>query len=163
MQNIAVKYADDVIAGKIPACKHTVRACRRFIADFDRKDIIFSLPHYEHAVNFIQELPHTVGKYQGSKFILEPWQHFIIGNLFGWLRADTKLRRFTRSYVEVPRKNGKSTLASAICLYTLIADQEAAAQVYSVATKLDQASIVFEESFREVNASPSLKEGGWLS
>ena len=160
MQNIAVKYADDVIAGKIPACKHTVRACRRFIADFDRKDIIFSLPHYEHAVNFIQELPHTVGKYQGSKFILEPWQHFIIGNLFGWLRADTKLRRFTRSYVEVPRKNGKSTLASAICLYTLIADQEAAAQVYSVATKLDQASIVFEESFREVNASPWLKEGG---
>lgn len=160
MKNPALKYAEDVIAGEIMACQHTIKSCVRFIADLKRTDIIFSDAHYQHAVNFIQELPHTVGKYQGSKFLLEPWQHFIIANLFGWLRADSHVRRFTRAYVEVPRKNGKSTLASAICLYGLIADGEAAAQVYSVATKLDQASIVFEESYRQCNASKWLIEGG---
>ncbi len=160
VQNPALKYAEDVIAGRIVACQHTIKSCVRFLSDFKRADILFSNDHYQHAVNFIQELPHTVGKYQGSKFLLEPWQHYIVANLFGWLRADSHLRRFTRAYVEVPRKNGKSTLASAIALYGLIADSEAAAQVYSVATKLDQASIVFEESYRQCNASKWLLEGG---
>lgn len=160
MENQALKYAENVIGGRVMACQHTIKSCVRFIADLKRTDIIFSYAHYQHAVNFIHELPHTVGKYQGSKFILEPWQHFIIANLFGWLRVGSEVRRFTRAYVEVPRKNGKSTLASAIALYGLIADNEAAAQVYSVATKLDQASIVFEESYRQCNASKWLLEGG---
>ncbi len=67
-------------------------------------------------------------------------------------------RRFTRAYVEVPRKNGKSTFSSAVMLYGLIADDEPAAQVYSAATKLDQAMMVFGESVRVCQNLPWLNE-----
>lgn len=112
-----------------------------------RTDIIFDDQLYLHAVTFIEELEHTVGSYAGSKFQLETWQHFVVANLFGFVKPDG-LRRFTRAYVEVPRKNGKSTFSNAIMLYGLLADGESAAQIYSAATKLDQAMMVFTEGAR---------------
>jgi len=111
---------------------------------------------YDHAVNFIEELPHTVGTYAGNNFKLEPWQHFVVANLFGFVKPDG-LRRFTRAYVEVPRKNGKSTFSNAIMLYGLLADGEETSQVYSAATKLDQAMMVFSEGARVC------KKTDWLS
>ena len=113
----------------------------------NRTDIIFDDQLYMHAVAFIEEIEHTVGSYAGSKFKLEGWQHFVIANLFGFVNLEG-LRRFTRAYVEVPRKNGKSTFSNAIMLYGLLADGESAAQVYSAATKLDQAMMVFTEGAR---------------
>jgi hypothetical protein len=143
----AIQYCDDVISKKIAACKHVVNACKRFKADLKRKDIVFNNDLYLHAVQFIEELEHSVGLYANKKFLLEPWQHFIIANIFGFLKLDGT-RRFTRAYVEVPRKNGKSTFSNAIMLYGLIADGEEGAQVYSAATKLDQAMMVFSEGAR---------------
>ena len=113
----------------------------------EREDIEFREDYYNHAVTFIEELEHTIGKHSGSKFKLELWQHFIVANLFGFVKPDG-LRRFTRAYVEVPRKNGKSTFSNAIMLYGLLADGEEGAQVYSAATKLDQAMMVFSEGAR---------------
>jgi len=141
----AQAYAQKVISGQITACKHVVNACHRFAADLDAWN--YNAELVEHAVNFIQELEHTTGEYAGRKFILEEWQYFIVANLFGFVNADGT-RRFTRAYVEVPRKNGKSTFSSALMLYGLLADGESAAQVYSAATKLDQAMMVFGESVR---------------
>lgn len=122
-------------------------AAQRYLNDLERDDISFDEDLYNHAVTFIQELPHTVGSYAGSNFKLEEWQHFIVANLFGFVKSDG-LRRFTRAYVEVPRKNGKSTFSNAIMLYGLLADGEETAQVYSAATKLDQAMMVFSEGAR---------------
>jgi len=130
----AQAYAQKVISGQITACKHVVNACHRFAADLDAWN--YNAELVEHAVNFIQELEHTTGEYAGRKFILEEWQYFIVANLFGFVNADGT-RRFTRAYVEVPRKNGKSTFSSALMLYGLLADGESAAQVYSAATKLE--------------------------
>jgi phage terminase large subunit-like protein len=143
----SIRYCDDVISKNIPACKHVVNACKRFKADLKRKDIKFENDLYLHAVQFIEELEHSVGLYAGKKFLLEPWQHFIVANIFGFIKLDGT-RRFTRAYVEVPRKNGKSTFSNAIMLYGLIADGEEGAQVYSAATKLDQAMMVFSEGAR---------------
>ncbi len=111
----------------------------------------------QHALDFIEQLVHTTGDYAGRNFTLEPWQAFIVYNLFGFLNEDGS-RRFTRAYVEVPRKNGKSTFSSAVMLYGLIADDEPAAQVYSAATKLDQAMMVFGESVRVCQNLPWLHE-----
>ena len=141
----AKAYAEKVISGEIVAGQLVRNACERFLRDLNSWQ--FEQSNVDHAVTFIQELEHTTGEHAGRKFILEPWQYFIVANLFGFVNDDGT-RRFTRAYVEVPRKNGKSTFSSALMLYGLLADGEPAAQVYSAATKLDQAMMVFGESVR---------------
>ena len=112
-----------------------------------RDDIRFDEDLYGHAVEFIESIEHTIGGHSGQGFLLEGWQHFVIANLFGFVKLDG-FRRYSRAYVEVPRKNGKSTFSNAILLYGLLADGEDGAQVYSAATKLDQAMMVFAEGAR---------------
>lgn len=141
----AKAYAEKVISGEIVAGQLVRNACERFLRDLNSWQ--FEQSNVDHAVTFIQELEHTTGEHAGRKFILEPWQYFIVANLFGFVNDDGT-RRFTRAYIEVPRKNGKSTFSSALMLYGLLADGEPAAQVYSAATKLDQAMMVFSESVR---------------
>lgn len=101
-------------------------------------------------------LRHSKGEWAGSPVLLEPWQEFYLGTLFGWRRADGT-RRFRTSYLEVARKNGKSTLLAGVGLYLLVADGEPGAEVYTAATKRDQARIIFQESQRMVRQSPDLR------
>ncbi len=143
-------------SGALPVCEHVRNAVGRYVAD-RAAGWGFSDTYALHAIEFIEQLEHSTGEYAGKPFELEPWQAFIIWNLFGFLNEDGS-RRFTRAYVEVPRKNGKSTFSSAIMLYGLIADDESAAQVYSAATKLDQAMMVFGESVRVCQNLPWLNE-----
>jgi len=150
------KYISDVQSGAVPVCIHVRNAVDRYVAD-RAAGWGFSDTYALHAIEFIEQLEHSTGEYAGRAFELEPWQAFIIWNLFGFLNEDGS-RRFTRAYVEVPRKNGKSTFSSAIMLYGLIADDESAAQVYSAATKLDQAMMVFGESVRVCQNLPWLNE-----
>lgn len=111
-----------------------------------------------HVVAFFHRyLRHSTGHWDGLPFILQPWQRRMLYRLFGWKRADGS-RRFRIAYVEVPKKNGKSTLASGIALYMCSADGEASAEVYTAAADKDQASITYRECAKMVNASPQLKE-----
>lgn len=150
------RYIDDVQSGAVPVCEHVRNAVARYVAD-RAAGWGFSETYALHAIEFIEQLEHSTGEYAGKAFELEPWQAFIVWNLFGFLNDDGS-RRFTRAYVEVPRKNGKSTFSSALMLYGLIADDEPAAQVYSAATKLDQAMMVFGESVRVCQNLPWLSE-----
>jgi phage terminase large subunit-like protein len=143
---IAEQYIDDVISERVIVCEHVRNAVNRYLTDRGN-GWGFSENYAQHAIDFIEQLEHSTGDYAGKPFKLEGWQAFIVWNLFGFLNPDGS-RRFTRAYVEVPRKNGKSTFSSAVMLYGLIADGESAAQVYSAATKLDQAMMVFAESVR---------------
>ncbi len=156
--NSAQKYCQAILSGEIPSCKLIQKAAQRFNNDLLRTDIIFNEDLYLHAVEFIESLEHTVGTYAGNLFKLEPWQHFIVANLFGFVKPDG-YRRYTRAYVEVPRKNGKSTFSNALMLYGLLADGEEGAQVYSAATKLDQAMMVFSESARVCKQVDWIAEG----
>lgn len=97
-------------------------------------------------VNFFERLlVHSKGEWAGQPFRLSGWQRDIVREMFGWKRADG-LRRYRTAYIEVPRKNGKSTLSAGIALYLLFADGEPGAQVFSAAADKDQAGIVFEEA-----------------
>ena len=154
--NTAEKYIDDVLKGRVLVCEHVKNAVNRYVSDRN-SGWGFSENYAQHAIDFIEQLEHTTGDYAGKPFALEGWQAFIVWNLFGFLNPDGS-RRFTRSYIEVPRKNGKSTFSSAVMLYGLIADDESAAQVYSAATKLDQAMMVFSESVRVCQNLPWLSE-----
>jgi len=101
-------------------------------------------------------LRHSKGEWAGQKFVLEPWQHFIIWNLFGWM-DQTGFRRFKTGYLEIARKNGKTTLIAGIGLYLFCADGESGAEVYSAAVKRDQAIISHAEATRMVKKSSDLR------
>jgi phage terminase large subunit-like protein len=109
------------------------------------------------AVRFFERLlVHTKGQHAGKPFTLEPWQRDdIIKPLFGTLNPDGT-RQYRRAYVEIPRKNGKSTLAAGVALYLLFADNEQGAEVYGAACDRDQASIVFNVAAEMVRRSPTL-------
>jgi len=101
-------------------------------------------------------LCHSKGEWAGKPFELLEWQEWdVVRPLFGWRRADGT-RRFRRAYIEVPKKNGKSTLCSALSLYLTIADNEPGAEVYSAAMDREQASIVYREAANMVRSSPAL-------
>lgn len=108
-------------------------------------------------VNFFTKyLKHSIGRWAGQTFTLLPWQKKdVITPLFGWVRPDGK-RRFKKAYIEIPKKNGKSTLCSGLALYLLCGDGEPGAQVFSAATDRDQASIIYREAAAMVQASEQL-------
>lgn len=138
------KYAIDVLSGEIVACRHIVSACRRFLADLEREDLVFSPSEVAHAINFIGTLRHFTGKSDGKPFVLEPWQSFIVANIIGFRWKEGGSRRFTSSYIECARKQGKTALSSALCLYFLVADGEGGAEVLLCANSKDQAKIAFD-------------------
>ena len=141
-------YAKTVKSGKIPACKWVVAACSRYINDLQqqKKDgypYLFDKKKAERYCDYVEMFPHVKGKWAGDLIVLEPWQSFILCNIFGWLRKTDGLRRFRELYCEVPRKNGKSILLAAIGLVMAFLDDEPGAEVYSGASTEKQAWEVF--------------------
>lgn len=111
----------------------------------------------ERPIKFIEYFcKHSKGKWAGKPVQLELWQKAFIEALFGFIDEETKLRKYKKGVLFVGRKNGKSTLASGIALYMLTKDGEDGAEVYAVATKKDQAKIIWEESKRMIKKSPEL-------
>ena len=166
---LAIRYARDVQYGRIKACKFVRQSCRRLARDYRRSKSADSKYYFdrheaERACRFIQRLPHTKGKWArgvpgepGSNRIrLEGWQAFIVVNIFGWRRRDNGFRRFRRTYLEIPRKNGKSLLAAGIGLYMFVADRELGAEIYSGATSQDQAWAVFRPAHLICKRTPQL-------
>jgi len=155
----AEQYAHDVVSGEIPAGELIRKACQRHIDDMEHgpeRGIYFDENAGQHAIDFFGFLRHSKGKWANDVFQLEPWQQFIVWSLFGWHRADGT-RRFRVAYIEIPRKNGKSTLLAGIGLYLFFADGEQGAEVYSAATKREQAKIIHSEATNMVKKSPALR------
>lgn len=144
----ALKYAEDVRAKRIPACKFVRQACTRQLKDLKRWAVRGAYRFDEAEANewceFLEEMPHIKGKKAGENIRLEAWQCFVVTTAFGWLRRDTNKRRFRRVYIEVPRGNAKSTLTSGVALKATFADGEGGAEGYSAATSRNQARIIFE-------------------
>jgi phage terminase large subunit-like protein len=154
------KYAADVSAGRIPAGKLVRLACARHLRDLNEgpaRGLRWDQAAADHALEFFGFLKHSKGRWNAQTFDLSPWQSFIVGSIFGWKRADGT-RRYRIVFVEVPRKNGKTTLAAGIGLYLLACDGEAGAEIYCAATKRDQAKIVFADMKAFVRLSPDLSE-----
>ena len=157
-------YAQAVVAGEIPACKWTRLACQRQLDDLAREPgdgwpYVFDADRAARPCEFIELLPHIKGKWARERRLieLEPWQCFVLTTTFGWIHAETGLRRFREGYVEVPRKNAKSTLSSGLLLFMLAADGEHGAECYSAATTRDQARIVFDDARAMADRTPDLR------
>ncbi|WP_322528977.1 terminase TerL endonuclease subunit [Salinicola sp. LHM] len=161
--NAANKYARDVVAGRIPACKEVRQACQRHLDDLKASKgrafrYRFDKDAAETVCVFIQLLPHTKGRWARERKLveLEPWQKFVFCVIYGWLRKKSGLRRFTEAYVEVGRKNGKSVIAAGVANYMLCADGEYGAEVYCGATTEKQAWEVFRPARLMLKNSPLL-------
>lgn len=157
---IATEYAHSVVAGNIVACKWVQLACQRQLNDLERRGFQWTFDHERatHVCRFIELLPHIEGKWARERQLieLEPWQIFILTTVFGWI-DESGYRRFRIAYIEVPRKNAKSTLSAGIALYCLAADNEPGAQVYSAATTRDQARIVWRTAKAMLEKTPGLQ------
>ena len=153
------KYMDDVLTGTEPACKWIKLAVKRQIQDLQNayeRGFYFNENAAQHAIDFFSLCKHSKGEWGGQIITLEPWQQFQIWCLFGWLRLDDDYRRFRTAYEEIARKNGKTTKAAGVGLYLAFFDAEPGAEVYTAATKRDQARIAHGEATRMVKASPAL-------
>jgi len=160
----AQTYAQRVSTGDIPACKWTRLAVDRQLADLQRETSddwpwVFDEACAARICEFIELLPHIKGKWARERRLIEldAWQAFVLTTVFGWLHKDTGLRRFREVYLEVPRKNAKSTLSSGVALYMLTADGEQGAEIYSAATTRDQARIVFDDAKGMAERTPDLR------
>lgn len=158
----AERYAHEVCDGIIPAAKPTRDACARYFRDVkEAKDlgIFFHRDSAQWVIEFTRKLKHSKGeRWAGTYFDPEPWQQFINWNLFGWHMRETGLRRFITSYVEVPRKNGKSFDAASKAVTFLFAGDKGAPEIYTAATKQKQAKITHGEAVNMIMAEPSLKK-----
>jgi phage terminase large subunit-like protein len=161
---VGEQYAKEVVSGAIVVGKYARLACERHLKDLDRQrepDYPFSFD--VEAANLFcaraERYPHIKGKWASRKQRLElaPWQSFVLCAAFGWKRKKDGLRRFREIYLEVPRKNAKSTLAAAIGINMLLDDGEHGAEVYSGATSEKQAWEVFGPAKLMLDKCPELR------
>ena len=149
-KDIAVKYAEDVTSGKITAGAEIVSACNRFLTDLERTDIELRTKDPDIAINIIETtLVHAQGEdldgnpLLGRPFMLEPWQIFIIYNLLGFWYTGTNNRRFKEAFIEVARKNGKTSFIAALSWAVAILQRKSGSKIYIVGAALKQAMQAF--------------------
>lgn len=149
---LANQYAQDVLDGAIPTAKITKLTIQRHAADLVRAEANDPAFPYEfdaesaaRICRYIECHPFIDGGKDvvGKLITLEPWQCFIILAVFGWVNRVTGYRRFTRVYLEISKGNGKSAVSSPLCNYMAFEDGEPGSQVYSAATGIEQAKIIF--------------------
>lgn len=151
-------YIRAVKTGKRIAGKLEKLAVARYERDLKRRSatgFYFDRQAALRVCEFFPLLKHYKGRWAGRPIELEPWQLFILWNVFGWKRADGT-RRFRTVYEEIARKNGKTTKLAGIGLYLAFFDDEPGADVYAAATKRDQARICHGDAVKMVGASPGL-------
>lgn len=168
----AHQYIEDVASGKILACRSVRGACKRHLKDLKRKPgkrfpYRFSMRKANAVIGFFPTFTcHSIGKDAGKPFQLAPWQSAFVALLFGWTHYKTGARRFTKAWLSVARKNGKSTLAAAIALLCAGWDKnprtnsfESVAQVVIAASKKEQAErVTMAECIRMRQSSDFIKK-----
>lgn len=149
-KNEAIKYANDVIKGKITAGKEIVAACERFLSDLERDDLELRTHDPDVAIAIMEQtLVHAQGEdikgepLLGRPFKLEPFQIFLVYNLLGFFYKGTNERRFKEAFIELARKNGKTSFVAALAWAVAIMQRRSGSTVYIVAAALKQAMQAF--------------------
>lgn len=159
----ATAYALSVRSGHILACHYVKLACDRHLNDLTRTDVWFDVAAGKQFFRFCERyLKHYKGPMRGKPIRLNPWQKFFYGCVYGWkLMLDdvqSDIWRFNFVYLEVPRKNGKTTIAAAGAAYDCMCLEETGVEVYCVATKEDQALLLYKDVAAYIAGSPELSD-----
>lgn len=160
--NYVKEYYKQIESGNIVVCEEIRSIYKRLSEETERTDAEF--PFYfdedvgEHPILFIENFcRHYQGEHAGELVKLELFQKAFIQALFGFLEKGTNRRRFREYFFEVARKHGKSFLSGCIAVYMMVADGEEGAEIYSAATKLDQAKIIYNAAKNIIDQSPELR------
>lgn len=159
--NPIVEYYNKIESGEIVVGFKVKRIYKKLVDDIVSPigEFEYSPERANHAIEFIENFcKHSKGKWGGKPIELELWQKAFIAAAFGFVHKIDGTRKYREVLLVVARKNGKSTIASGIGLYLQVADGEPGAEVYAVATKKDQAKLVWIDAKRMVTKSPALEE-----
>lgn len=151
---LAIESGAEIVGDKIR------RTYKKIVFDLtDRSSEFFYSPaRANHILEFAENFcHHSKGKYGGLPVVLELWEKAMLATIFGFIDIEGN-RKYREAILIVGKKNGKSLIASIVGLYLQVGDGEAGPEVYAVATKKDQARIIWSESKRMRNKSPSLKK-----
>lgn len=153
------EYYGKIASGEVAVSAKVRKVYKRLLEEMEAPgQYIFDEKKAVRPIEFIERFcKHSKGEWAGHPIQLELFQKAYVSALFGFVDKDTGLRRFRETLFVVGRKNGKSTLLAGIALYMLIGDHEPGPEIYSVATKKDQARIIFDETRNMVSQSPQLK------
>lgn len=151
-KRVAIKYAKDVVSGKIVAGKDRVYGCQRFLDDLERDDIELRTIDPDFVIGIISEVfVHKQGEdINGVPLVdrpleLQPWQIFIIYNLIGFYYKGTDERRYKEAFIFVARKNGKTTFIAALSFALALLERKSGSKIYITSASLKQASQSFDE------------------
>lgn len=161
MENYILQYWQKIKNGEVAVSKRVRQQYEKIVHEIHnpRDPWVFDLERASAPIEFIERFcRHSKGKWIGQPVRLELWQKAMLQSVFGFVHKETGYRRCREFVLLVGRKNGKSTLLAGIGLYMLIGDGEGGAEVFCVATKRDQARIVFSEAVNMVSQSPALRK-----
>lgn len=161
MINYIEEYWQQIESGQVTACRRLIQQYQKLIDELKhpRDPWVFDIERANQPIEFIERFcKHSKGKWIGKPFKLELFQKAKIQAVYGFVHKDTGLRRCREVFTCVGRKNGKSTEKAATGNYMLVGDGEGGSEVYSVATKKDQARIVFSEAVNMIRQSPALSK-----
>jgi phage terminase large subunit-like protein len=147
-----------VLSGAIVAGPQVRAACERHQRDRatgHERGLTFDVAKADRALQFFPAVLRLPNVKDNPPFVLQAWQMFCIGSLFGWLGPDS-YRRFRTAYMEIGKGNGKSPMCGGIGLFLSAADGETGAEVYAAAATRDQAKILFKDAVFMVEAAPPL-------
>jgi len=148
MNELGKKYIKDVMDEKILVCSHIRRLVEKHLDDQNKKDFPY---HFDakYAAWRVDQIPkrwsHSQGSAAGKPFNMQGWQAFIWGMLFGW-KTEDGWRRYLKWYLSVARKNGKTEMLATTANDILIETPSYAPEIYSAATKKDQARKTFQQA-----------------
>lgn len=157
--NPIIAYYNDIVSGKEVVGKKIRRVYKKLVADIYDQDseYEYSPKRADHAITFMEKYcRQSKGKWGGKCLVLMPYQRAATAAIYGFIHKIEGTRKYNEVFLVVGKKNGKSTWASANGLYLLVADGEPGPEVYAVATKYDQAKIIWGEARKMVRKSPVL-------
>lgn len=157
--NYIKQYWEAIQGGRVIVPRRVYKTYERLVSDIDSPagGYIFDESRANKPIAFIEQFcKHSKGEWAGKPVKLELFQKAYIAALFGFVSVETGLRKYRETMFMVGRKNGKSTMLAGIALYMMTADNEPGAEIYSTATKKDQARIIFDETHNMVKQSPDI-------
>ena len=158
MPNYIEQYYQEMEDGNIIVSNRVRKQYQKLVQDIkEHPKYVFDDAKANRAIKFIETFcKHSKGELAGKPLKLALFQRAYVSALFGFVDKETGYRRYTESFFFVARKSGKSTMLAAIALYMLMADGESGSEVYSVASKRDQANILFDQAHEMIKQSPDL-------
>ena len=150
-------YAEAIKSGEIPACKRVKQAVERYFSDLNNPLYTFDEDVVARFIAFSRLCPHVKGPLRGQPIVLEPWQQFAFANILGFRVAATGRRKYRSAYIQVPRKNAKSTVAAMLANWFLVMEH-GQQDIYTAAVSRDQARIVFDDARQMCLLSKPLKK-----